>query len=233
MQVEKSRYNYAQRRFLRVPSLFLISGSTALLLAISHLIPELFILSFAAFIPFLWQVLRSDYFDAILLGLLLALCYVGAVSTQELLIAPMTFIIKLLFLGIVFSVFGLSLGLIKKFIWPNPLVVALAWLPQELFIEKFSPVGSVFFPQNNGSVMIISLSTLFGLVVFAVGVILLNAILLEFLHYIFNKSSEKKKHLKDVAFHFYRYKKIVFISRVLIFRCSPRSPPRQAHHLIY
>ncbi len=67
---------------------FICAGTSALILSIAHIHPEYRLISLFALLPFLWRLNRANLLGSILLGVILAVCYIFVAFTGEALKYP-------------------------------------------------------------------------------------------------------------------------------------------------
>ena len=151
---------------------FLYAGSSALLLLLAALFPTYWYLSSIALVPFLYRIIRAGLFEALRLGFLLGLAYFSVSSVDLLLIAPLTALLKIFGGTLVFSLFGLAVGLARRKWGFNPFVVALLWVGFEFALIKLGVVGGFFESVSLSSPFLHGLAALFGFLIVSVVIVL-------------------------------------------------------------
>ncbi len=176
-----SRHNDITVRLL---AHFICAGTSALILSIAHIYPEYWFISLFALVPLLWQLNRTTLAGSILLGVILAGCYAFVAFIGEALAAPADFLLNLLLLSLVFSIFGMAVNGAKKYIGFNPVFVAAIWVPLEYFLIRYPGMGGVLsFPTADSSELI-RFASLFGLLMISFFIVLVNSIILMLIEYV-------------------------------------------------
>jgi apolipoprotein N-acyltransferase len=168
----------------RYLALFLSAGSSALLLSIAHLRPELWFLSLFALVPLLWRLNRTSLAGSILLGVILACCYAFVTFISEALIAPGSFLLNLLLLSLVFSIFGMAVYVVRKYIGFSPIFIAAIWVPLEYILIRYPGMGGVLISQTADSSGLLRFASLFGILMISFFIMLVNSILLVLIEYV-------------------------------------------------
>jgi len=151
---------------------FLFAGSSALLLLVATLFRDYWYLSFIALTPFLYRMFRADVKEALRLGFLLGLSYFSVLFLNLLLFAPAAALPKILGGTLLFSGFGLSVGLARRKWGFNPFLTALLWVAFELGLVKLGLVGGLFETVTASSPFLHGLAALFGFLVISVVIVL-------------------------------------------------------------
>ncbi len=157
---------------------FLYAGTSALLLALVQLYPGLWFLSLLVLVPFLWAGVRAGLTRAIGLGLILAGCYVAVAYPVELWTTPDTFLLKLVALSLIFSIYAISVNRLWRHIGVNAVLMAATWLPLEYALSQHSGLGSIFAFSGAEPVLVMRVGSLFGLLVVSFIVVLVNWLIL-------------------------------------------------------
>lgn len=204
---------------------FICAGTSALILSIAHIHPEYRPISLFALLPFLWRLNRANLSGSILLGVILAVCYIFVAFTGEALVASGTFLLNLLLLSLIFSIFGIAVNRVRKYIGFCPIFIAALWLPLEYILTRYSGLGSIFAFSNTDSGFVVRLASLFGLLIVSFGIVLINTIVLKFIQYVMEKASSNCDYpaIKDKD----AYAAFAEIILVRSLYCSPRQrgPP--------
>ena len=163
---------------------FICAGTSALILSIAHVHPEYWFMSLFALVPLLWQLKRTTLAGSILLGVILACCYAFVAFIGEALAAPGDFILNLLLLSLVFSIFGIAVNGVRKYIGFSPVFVAAIWVPLEYFLIRYPGMGGVLsFPTADSSELI-RFASLFGLLMISFFIVLVNSVILMLIEYV-------------------------------------------------
>jgi hypothetical protein len=157
---------------------FLYAGSSALVISVAHLHPELWFISLIALIPFLYRVARAGIFESVVLGAILATSYcfvtVGIVAW----VAPATFLHKLFGLNVLFILYGIAVNRVVKHIGFNAVFISVFWLPLEYGLSHYDHLGSILtFPEAD-STLLMRVGSLFGLLIVSFLVVLINSLIL-------------------------------------------------------
>lgn len=168
----------------RLMAHFICAGISALILSIAHIHPEYWFLSLFALVPLLWQLNRTTLAGSILLGVILACCYAFVTFIGEALAAPGDFLLNLLLLSLVFSIFGIAVNGVRKYIGFSPVFIATLWVPLEYFLIKYPGMGGILtFPTADSSELI-RFASLFGILMISFFIILVNSIILMLIEYV-------------------------------------------------
>jgi apolipoprotein N-acyltransferase len=157
---------------------FLWAGSSALLLCLAALYPELRFLLLIALIPFLWDCIVSDGRGALILGVTLALCYTWVTCFTDLWYTPGVFLTRLLLLAAIFSLYGLAVNRLARYVGFNAVFIALLWLPLEYTLEHLTGFQSISSVLVDRSALILRIGSLFGLLTVSFVIVLINALIL-------------------------------------------------------
>jgi len=156
---------------------FLFAGTSALLLLVAGLFPAYWYLSFIALAPFLFRMIRADVMEALRLGFFLGLAYFSVLLVDALLPAPFAALPKILGGTLLFSLFGMSVGLARRKWGFNPFIVALLWVVFELGLIKLGLVHGFFESASLSSPFLHGLAALFGFLIISVVIVLAASIL--------------------------------------------------------
>lgn len=171
--------------------LTIISG---ILIILPFLKPEFYLISYIAFIPFLYVIYRNKYKKMFLNAWLLGAVIITGVAyflyhplkifanfNDPLIIIILAAIIILY--ALVYGLWGLFYGKIKKDNKFNPYIFSLSWLFLEVFrhlILGFFPLGYVGYTQTN-FLPIIQLADLGGVFLVSFLIVLINSLIFNFL----------------------------------------------------
>lgn len=177
------------RPFCKDPTLqfledFLYAGSSALILSLAHIYPAYWYVSLFALLPFLWRLTRANLSESVILGIILAGCYAFLVFIGEIMVSPWTFLFKLFFLSLIFSIFGIAVNRIKRYIGFNAILIAFLWLPLEYALSHYAHLGSIFTFSETDSTLLIRFGSLFGMLLVSFVVVLINSLILVVLKHV-------------------------------------------------
>ncbi|HWR83530.1 MAG TPA: hypothetical protein VN285_09520 [Candidatus Deferrimicrobium sp.] len=154
------------------------AGSSAALLSLSHLWPELWFVTLFALVPFLWRLCNVNLRGAILLGMMLATGFVCATSVTDAALSPMSFLVRLLAFNVVFIVFGIGVNRTKKYIGLDPLIIASLWCPLEYALIRYTGLGTPFSLSEGVPGFVAGFCSLFGLLIGSLVIFLGNSLIL-------------------------------------------------------
>lgn len=157
---------------------FLCSGTTGLLLAIPHFYPQVWFLSFIAFIPFLWRVSKAGFSDALILGTILALSYCFVMAPLVSWAEPGKMALKILVFTILFVCYAGIVNRVARRIGLQAVFIAVLWLPIEYGLNRLSGISHIFALPENDSGMIIRVGTIFGMLMISFIIVLANILIL-------------------------------------------------------
>lgn len=181
---------------------FLLTGGSGLLLALAHIFPELWFLSLFALVPFLWHVERVDLTGAVLLGFLMAICYVFGANADELLTDSKTFVLRLILVGSAFAVFGVATNLTRRSPTLSSGLIVLLWFPVQYALIRYAGLGQVFSVSDSGSNMLVSVCSVLGVVAVALAITLVNLIAYQFIKSIVEKIGPRVRRPTDAGVRF-------------------------------
>lgn len=210
---------------LRLLVHFVCAGTSALILSIAHIHPEYWFLSLFALVPFLWRLNRTTLAGSILLGVILAGCYAFVAFTGEALVTPGIFFLNLLLLSLVFSIFGIAVNRVKRYIGFNPVFIAALWLPLEYVLTHYTALGSIFSLSNAGSGFVVRFGSLFGFLMVSFGIVFINSLILVLIEHIGHEAAS------NTGFTFAEEKKYYLVfetiapARRQCYFSEPRAPP--------
>lgn len=210
---------------LRLLVHFICAGTSALILSIAHLHPECWFVSLFALVPFLWRLNNANLPGSILLGVMLAGCYAFVAFIGEVLISPGEFFLKLLFLSLVFSIFGVSINLAKKYIGFYPIFTAALWLPVEYILTHYVGLKYIFTFALADSSITVRFASLFGCLMVSFGIMLINSLILMLIELVSNRDySFRKKSFARRTIFFSHYENSIQ-QRIWYYIINPRAPP--------
>ncbi len=163
---------------IRLLESFLCAGSSALLISVAHLYPELWFVSLFALIPFLWRAIRVSLFESIILGGLLAASYCFVSFRLESWATPGAFLFTLVGLIALFALYGTVVNRIKKYIGFNVIFIAVLWLPLEYALSNYTGLESLFASSPDKTGLPIRIGSLFGMLMISFVIVLVNSLIL-------------------------------------------------------
>ncbi|MFH2057182.1 MAG: hypothetical protein ABIJ61_14585 [bacterium] len=163
---------------------FLAAAGSAALLSAARVSPALWFISLFALVPFLWRLCHVSLRGAAILGAMLATFFVCATGMSDLVLAPQTFLFKLLALNAAFAVFAVTVNRVRKAFGDDPLLIALLWFPIEYALIHYAHLGTMFPISSSGSSLMIWFCSLFGILLGSLVIILSNSLLLLILRYV-------------------------------------------------
>lgn len=163
---------------LRIIGIFLPAGTSALLLSIAHIQPMMWFISLLALVPYLWKLKRSDLPGSVVLGTTLAVCFSFVVFIDEIRISPAAFAFKTIILISIFSIFGIAVNRIKRYIGFYPIFIASLWIPLEYFLIRHAGIGAILDFSASGSSGLIRFASLFGILTISFFIMLINSAIL-------------------------------------------------------
>lgn len=210
---------------LRLSVHFICAGTSALILSIAHIYPEFWFISLFALVPLLWRLKRTTIAGSIALGVILAGCYAFVTSIGEALISPGGFILKLIYLCLVFSIFSICVNLARKYIGFNPIFIAALWLPLEYILTHYIGLEHIFTFSLADSSITIRFTSLFGCLIVSSGIVLINSLILVLIEHISHEAASKTGFkFAEEKKHYLVFEEIVPIKRWYYF-IDPRAPP--------
>lgn len=201
------------------------AGSAAFILSVAHIYPAYWFISFFALLPFFWRLTRASLGRSLVLGISLAVCYAFVAFLGEALLSPPTFLLKVLFLSLVFSAFGIAVNRAKKYLGFNAFLIAVLWVPLEYLLTRYAHLSSIFaFPEVN-STLLIRIGSLFGILMVSFVVVLINSLILILLKRVVQAlSSTAKFPAREDKRPYPLFKEIILQKRWYYF-ADPRAPP--------
>jgi apolipoprotein N-acyltransferase len=156
---------------------FLWAGSSAFMMSLSHVAPEMWPLSLFALVPFLWRVSHATLTSAVRLGVLLAISY-AFVSVPLGNLSAITVFVHVSLMCALFAAFAVVINRMARRIGPNAVFMAVLWLPVEYVLHNVGPLGGIFSPAHIDSVALTRLGSLLGTLMVSFLFVLVNAIVL-------------------------------------------------------
>ncbi|MEW5922799.1 MAG: hypothetical protein AB1746_02300 [Candidatus Zixiibacteriota bacterium] len=157
---------------------FVCAGSSAALFAVAHLYQDLWFISLFAFIPFLWRNSRVSITGSVIVSIILA-------STYFLTIVPICrgiytdrIILQFVCLNVIFTIYGVVINRTVRLTRFNAPLIALSWFPCEYILTRYIGMGEILNFADNDSYILIKISSLFGMLLISVLVILVNSLIM-------------------------------------------------------
>lgn len=176
---KSDRSQAARRKSLPVTWMedFIPAGSSAALLLIVNLYPDYWFLAFISLVPFIHRFTGTSLAGAIRLGFLFGLAYFGAYGLNTIFVAVPAIMGKIILGTAMFTLLGAGIGLIRRRIGFNPILIALVWAFTEYILIKLGITVSLFGKIEATLPVFHTLSTLFGLVIVSFIIVLVNSII--------------------------------------------------------
>jgi len=204
---------------------FICAGSSALIISLIHLCPAYWFLSIFALLPFLWKLTSANLLRSIILGTILGTCYTFVAFTDQILISPSIFLVKLLSLCLIFSAFGVAVNRINRYTGFNPIFIASLWLPFEYALFHYAHMENIFTFSSTDSAFLIRISSLFGILMVSFIIVLINSlILIAIRHAVKAYCSETNFSLEDDKIHFSFFKEVI-LQKFHFYYPMLRAPP--------
>jgi len=157
---------------------FICAGSSALLISVALLHPELWFVSLLALIPFLWRATRVSLFESIVLGGVLVTSYCFITVPIASWATSGAFLLKLLALNVLFVLYGTVVNRMAKHVGFNVIFIAVLWLPLEYTLSRYADLGSMFAFSDGDCSVLIRMGSLFGMLMVSFLVVLVNSLIL-------------------------------------------------------
>jgi apolipoprotein N-acyltransferase len=157
---------------------FLYAGSSALLLLIANLFPSYWYLSFVALAPFLYKSSRSDQVEGLRLGFFFGVTFLTVSGIDAITVSPIAAALKILLGTGLFSLFGWTVGWARRNFGFNPFVVGLLWVAFESGLVRLGFDNGLFAEASLSASFLHSIATLFGFLIVALIIVLVNSLLI-------------------------------------------------------
>ena len=157
---------------------FLYAGSSALLLLVANLFPAYWYLSFVALAPFLYKSSRSDQVEGLRLGFFLGITFLTVSGIDAIAVSPVAAALKIVLGTGLFSLFGWTVGWARQRFGFNPFVVALLWVAFESGLVRLGFDNGLFAEASLSASFFHSIATLFGFLIVALIIVLVNSLLI-------------------------------------------------------
>ncbi len=160
-------------------SCFLYAGASALFLLLAH-VSNCWYLSFVALIPFLYKSNRSSEAAGMRLGFFLGISFLTVAGIDTLVVTPWMALLRISLGTALFSLFGWTLARVRRRWGFQPILVALLWVALEAGLMH-AGIGDGLFSETELSLSVPmwhSIATLFGCLIVALIIVLINSLLL-------------------------------------------------------
>ncbi len=212
---------------LRFTEDFICAGSSALILSLIHLYPDYWFLSIFALLPFLWRLTSTNLSGSIILGTILGNCYAFVAFTDQILISPWIFLLKLFSLCIIFSAFGVAVNRINRYTGFNPIFIAALWLPFEYALCNYTHLENIFTFSGTDSTFLIRISSLLGILMVSFVIVLINSLILIAIRRAVQAfCSETKFSLEDKKISYPFFKEVI-LQKLCYYYPMRRTPPKR------
>jgi len=158
---------------------FLFCGSSALLLLVANLFPAYWYFSFIALLPFLWRIREGSPQRGLRLGLLLGLTFWVFSSLDVITAAFWATLVKIFCGTILFALWGWIVGLARRRLGFNPVIVAGLWVFFELGLVKLGYTSGLIAHSVPTGSFALRMVTLFGFGMLSFLIILLDSIIVK------------------------------------------------------
>ncbi len=158
--------------------IFCWAGSSALLLSVVRLYPELWYLSAIALVPFLWAVTKRSLSASCLTASLVATTFVLVTHPTGSLPSPSAFPLTLFLLNVVFCLYAAAVNLVKRPFGFHAVLMAILWLSLEYALHELVPTTALFTNVVPDSDLLSRVGWLFGLLMVSLLIVLLNSLVL-------------------------------------------------------
>jgi len=176
---------------------FLCVGSSAALLSIMRVFPQLWFVSLFALIPFLWRATRAGVGGSIGLGSILAMSYCLVTIPPQDWLTPGTCLPKLAVLNLLFSLYGVLINRMGKHVGINAVGIAACWLPLEYLLTRYAGMDVILSAPPPDATFVIRIGSLFGIMFISFMIILVNALILYIITRIFERLISQPGHADD------------------------------------
>ncbi|MBI5867161.1 MAG: hypothetical protein HZB43_02530 [candidate division Zixibacteria bacterium] len=160
-------------------SCFLYAGASALLLLLAHA-SNCWYLSFVALIPFLYKSNRSNEAIGLKLGFFMGLSFLTVSGIDTLVTTPWIALLRISIGTALFSLFGWTLARVRHHWGFQPVLAALLWVALEAGLMQ-TGFDNGLFAETELSLSVPmwhSIATLFGCLIVALIIVLINSLLL-------------------------------------------------------
>ncbi len=203
----------------------LFAGSSALILSLSYLYPDLKFLTIIALVPFLWRLLKIEIAESVILGICMGSLFVIGTSLSEIWLSPMIFAARFFCLSIIFALFALGVNRVKKHLGFNPVFIALLWLPLEYILKNYAHLGFIFSTGSTDSGFFFGIGSLFGFLMVSFFIVLINSLILVFLRQFRGSKPLRKKFPAKRGTLLFPRKSCIILDIIWFYSLIPRSPP--------
>jgi len=117
------------------------------------------------------------------MGTILGGCFCLVVYPDHIMTLPHDILAKLVVLSLSFSLFTVGVRHVIQKFGLNPFLMAVAWLPTQSVLTEYGGIGNVLAISDVQSASVLRLSSLFGFLAVAVGIVLVNSTIALLLRY--------------------------------------------------
>lgn len=156
---------------------FLFAGSSAFLLLLACLQPDLWFLSFLALVPFLHRITHAHPRQALRLGFLLGFSYFAINLANPLITDPAATLLRLVMAIALCAAFGWSVAVARRRWGFNPLLTALLWVGFELILIRAGFAHGLLAELDVGTGLLFRSAIIFGFLAISFIIVLFNAII--------------------------------------------------------
>jgi apolipoprotein N-acyltransferase len=176
---------------------FLCVGSSAALLSITRVYPQLWFVSLFALIPFLWRATRVSVPGSIGLGSILAMSYCLVTIPLQDWLMPGICLPKLAVLNLLFSLYGVIINRMGKHVGINAVGIAACWLPLEYLLTRYAGMDGILNTPGPDATFFIRIGSLFGILFISFMIILINTLILYIITRIFERHISQPGYADD------------------------------------
>ena len=195
------------------------------MISLAHLYPQCWFLALFALVPFFWRVIRTSLRGAIVAGTMLAVCYTLAVYPIRLYTDPGSVGLTLLALCAAFVAFAVTVNRLRTYLGFNAVLAAVLWLPMEYFLTHYAGLGNFFTVVATESAPLLRIGSLFGLLMVAFLVVLVNSLILIILTQVARESSSRTPYARSGSKRQYHSVVALAIEGWCGYYRMPRAPP--------
>jgi len=158
---------------------FLYAGSSALLLVLVHLAPDLWMISFAVLIPLLWGIIRANSpARALRLGFLFGISFFTVSLINSFYFTPLPALARIIGGTALLSFFGWIVAWGRGRWGFNPFIIALLWIALELGMIRLGFAKGLLGEAGAPQSLFGGMAVLFGFLSISFLIILINTVLL-------------------------------------------------------
>jgi hypothetical protein len=156
----------------------LCAGTSAFLISLTQLYPELQLISLVALVPFLLQASRNGLISSLWLGAFLGASICLANLPSFLHKSTGTILIDLGGFVLVFALYGATVNRIAKYAGFNAVFLAGLWLPAEAAISYITQSSSIFVFTDPQPRILYKIGSLLGMLSISFVIVFINSIII-------------------------------------------------------